>query len=147
MGGTANVGICPDACATGGGLGAVAWLGEQFFVLPAGRAHDALNINEIYVLEPFSIVAAVAALGGRLGGKRIRMFLGNNAAAGNLFGASSRVPAVLASIGGLWRTVVCVAATCWIERARSAASPADAPSRDGGLLLIPDGEGELPSSQ
>ena len=142
MGGAANVGICLDAGATGGGLGAVAWLREQFFVLPAGRAHDALNINEIYVLESFPIVAAVAALGDRLGGKRI-IFLGNNAAAGNLFGASSRVPAVLASIGGLWRTVVCVAATCWIERARSAASSADAPSRDGGLLLTPNREGEL----
>ena len=68
-------------------------------------------------LEMPATVAAVGALGDQLCGERIITFSDNNAAAGSIIKASSKVAVVLAIIERFWRTVARMSAACWIKRA------------------------------
>ena len=73
------------------------------------------------------------------------MISDNNAAAGSVIESAPRAPAVLALLGSFWRPLARAAATCWIERASSAAKPAGAPSRKKTLPFAPDVAAELAS--
>ena len=106
----------------------------EFAVLIRGAAEAELinslrGASEISGLKMFAMVAAVAALGGQLQGKRVGLFLGNNAEAGALIEETSRVAVILAWIGRFWGYKAELSASCWVESVSSEASPADAPSR------------------
>ena len=147
-----DVRIYSDACTTGGGLAAVALFSgdRQVTVLLTGAADKKLlrsleATNEIYGLEMFAMVSAIVTLGDQLRGKRILLFLDNNAAAGALIKGSSRILVVLAMIESFWGCLAQLAATCWVERVASEANPADAPSRGQALFRKPQVEGDLTS--
>ena len=89
----------------------------------------------------------MAAIGYQLGGERVILFSGNNAAAGSLIRASSREPAVLTLIETFRRTVARVAASYWMGRVSSSANPADAPRSNRELPLKPGVQGELAPRQ
>ena len=115
-----------------------------------GKAEDLLleslkETNEIFGLELFAMVSAVMALGEQLKGKRMILFLDNNAASGAMIKASSRVKIILAITECFWQHVAQLGASCWIERVTSEANPADAPSRDKPSFRKPDVEGHLES--
>ena len=121
---------------------------EEVIVLLKGTAEKQLlksleTTNEIYGLEMFAMVSAVATLGEQPRGKRILLFLDNNAASGALIKGSSRVLVVLAMIESFWGRMAQLAASCWVERVASDANPADAPSRGKPLFRDPHVEGEL----
>ena len=123
---------------------------EDLTVLLKGSADKDLlralrATNEIYGLEMFAMVSAIITLGEQLRGKRILLFLDNNAAAGALIKGSSRILVALAMIESFWGYLAQVAATCWVERVASQANPADAPSRGEALFRKPQVEGELAS--
>ena len=69
-------------------------------------------------------------------GKRIALFLDNNAAAGALIRAPSAVAVVPMLIGRS-------RASCWVERVPLDANPADAPGRKRPLSLKPSVTGEI----
>ena len=86
-----------------------------------GKAEDLLleslkETNEIFGLELFAMVSAVMALGGQLKGKRMILFLDNNAASGAMIKASSRVKIILAITECFWQHVAELGASCWVER-------------------------------
>ena len=78
----------------------------------------------------FAMVAAIATLGGQLRGKRAVLFLDNNAAAGALIRATSRIQIILATTGSFWGCTAQMSAACWVESVASETNPADAPSRN-----------------
>ena len=67
----------------------------------------------------------------------------NNAAAGALIAASSRIQLILAFIGSFWGCVAKLLASCAIEPVSSGANPADSPSSDRPLFKVPDVDGDL----
>ena len=145
-----DVRIYSDACTTGGGLAAVALFSgnEEVTVLLTGTADKKLlksleTTNEIYGLEMFAMVSAVITLGEQLRGKRIMLFLDNNAASGALIKGSSRVLIVLAMIESFWGCLARLSASCWVERVASEANPADAPSRGDPLFREPQVKADL----
>ena len=91
------------------------------------------------------MVSAVVALGEQLRGMRMVRVLENNAAAGALVIASSRIQMILALLGISRGYVAQLSASCWVKRAASAANPADAPSSYKPLFTKPDVDGELAS--
>ena len=107
IGRTVDVRIYSDACATRGGMAAVAFFSrrhEIFAVLIKGAAEHMLleslkETNGIFGLEMFATVAAIATFGDQLKGKRMILFLDNNAAAGASTKASSRIQMILATLG------------------------------------------------
>ena len=123
---------------------------KEVAVLLTGAADAKLlrsleTTNEIYGLEMFAMVSAVITLGDQLRGKRIMLFLGNNAASGALIKGSSRVLVVLAMIESFWGFMARLSASCWVERVASGANPADAPSRGDPLFREPQAKGDLAS--
>ena len=153
VGSEADVRIYSDACTTGGGMAAIALFSRpagEFMVQLKGKAEDLLisslaETNEIFGLELFAMVSAVMALGEQLRGKRMILFLDNNAAAGAMIKASSRVKIILAITECFWQQVAQLGASCWVERVASEANPADAPSRGKSSFRLPDVEGHLES--
>ena len=93
------------------------------------------------------MVSSVIALGEQLRGKRIILFLDNNAASGAMMKASSRVKIILAITECFWQHVAQLGASCWVERVASEANPAYAPSRDKPPFRTADVEGRLESLQ
>ena len=76
---------------------------SEFAGLPKWAAAPLLlesfqDTDEMSSLEMFAMVAAVAALGEQLGGERMMLRLDDNAAAGALSEASSKIQAILACI-------------------------------------------------
>ena len=100
IGPTMGVRMYSDACTADGGLGGVACSANRDDVLtvsPKGAAEGVwirglLWTKGIYGEEMFALVPAVVALSEQLGGKRVALSIDNNAAAGALIKASSRVP-------------------------------------------------------
>ena len=133
-------------------MAAFALFENDFAVELKGTASEVLlrsleSTNEIYGLELFAMVSAVRALGEQLRGKRTILFLDNNAAAGASVKASARAPVILAIIECFWSLMAQLSASCWIERAPSKASPADAPSRGEKSSITPRVSGDLSSLQ
>ena len=93
------------------------------------------------------MVAGVVALGEQLRGKRVILFLGDNAAAGALIKASSKIQMILALEESFWECLAQLSAACWVERVAPDANSADSPRRDKPLFRAPDVEGELASLQ
>ena len=121
---------------------------KEVTVLLTGAADKKLSrsletTNEIYGLEMFAMVSAVITLGDQLRGKRIMLFLDNNAASGALIKGSSRVLVVLATIESFWGCMARLSASCWVERVAPGANPAGAPSRGDPLFREPQVKGEL----
>ena len=144
IGSLVDVRIYSDACTTGGGMAAVALFSgtKEVTVLMTGVADKKLlrsleTTNEIFGLEMFAMVSAVITLGDQLRGKRIMLFMDNNAASGALIKGSSRVLIVLAMIESFWGCMARLSASCWVERVASGANPADAPSRGDPLFKEP----------
>ena len=76
---------------------------SEFAGLPKWAAAQLLlesfqDTDEMSSLEMFAMVAAVAALGEQLGGERMMLRLDDNAAAGALSEASSKIQTILACI-------------------------------------------------
>ena len=146
------LGKTADSRKYSGCLVAAFWFRRNSVSRLAGKAYDALikslsATDEIRSLRLFPTVVAAGDLGDQLRRKRVITSPGNNAAAGSPVGTSSRVPVVLDPTGSLRQTLARAATSFWIERAQSAANPADAPSRNRKLPFKADVKGELASSQ
>ena len=113
---TAGAWIVPDACTADGCLDTSTFFERsqdgfslsRIAVLTRTLLHlqeSLLQTNEIYGLGLFSIVAAIVAVGGQLGGNGIVLRIGDDAAAGALINASSRALVILALIVSLRGTV------------------------------------------
>ena len=145
--------IYSDARTTGGGMAAVALLpkqGTEFTAPLTGAAEkvltdSAVETNEIFGLEMLAMVAAAVALGDRLRGERMILFVDNNAAAGAPTKESTRIQVIVASIESLWGCVKQLSASCPKERVSPKANPADHPSRNKPLLKDQDVGGHLVS--
>ena len=77
---------------------------SEFVVLLKGNAELLLldsigEANEVSGLEMFAMASAVVARGEQLRGKGVILFLGNNAAAGALISASSKIQMISAFLG------------------------------------------------
>ena len=121
---------------------------KEVTVLLTGAADKKLlrsleTTNEIFGLEMFAMVSAVITLGDQLRGKRIMLFLDNNAASGALIKGSSRVLIVLAMIESFWGCMARLSGLRRVERVASGANPADAPSRGDPLFREPQVKSEL----
>ena len=125
---------------------------REFTVLLKGAAEQLLlesikDTHGIFVREKFAMVAGVIALGEQLRGKRILLFLDNNAAAGGLIKASSKIQMILALVESFWECLAQLSAACWVERVASDANPADAPGGNVPSFRTPYVDGELASLQ
>ena len=94
------------------------------------------------------MVAAVAPSGEQLRGERMSLFSGNNAAAGALIKASSKIEIILAPpLESFWGCVTQLSAACSVEGVASEANPADNASRNKPMFKASDVEGEVASPQ
>ena len=105
---------------------------REFTVSLKGAAEQVLlesikDTNEISGLGTFAMVAGVVALGEQLRGKRVILFLRDNAAAGAQVKASSKTQMILALVESFWECVAQLSAACLVERVAPDANAADSP--------------------
>ena len=105
----------------------------------------AAGASKIYIFELFAAVATIFALRRRLVGKRIILFVGNEAACAALTGgtATNRCAPLLAYT--TWPGVAQFDLKIWTERVPSARNPADLPSRNKELRFATEAVQELPN--
>ena len=116
------------------------------FKSKADTALDGLaaQTNKIYIFELYAAVATVFALRRQLDGKKIILFVDNEAACAALTSGAAKNRCALLLVYTLWSIVAQCDLKLWIERAPSAQNPADLPSRGRQLSFDTEAGQALP---
>ena len=116
------------------------------FTSKADRALTGLAAwtNKIYVFELFAAAATVFPLRQQLTGKKIVLFVDNEAACADLSGGTAKNRCALLLVYTLWSVVAQFDLQRWIGRVPSAQNPADLPFRNRALSPAAEAQQELP---
>ena len=89
----------------------------------------AVSANAIFIFELFAMVASVFQLRDHLTGKRVILFVDNEAACAALTTGTSKVPGALLLVYALYAIAAEHDIALWTERVPTGVNPADLPSR------------------
>ena len=101
--------------------------------------------NKIYVFELFAAVATVFVPRQQLAGRKIIIFVDNEAACAALTTGAAKNRCALLLVYTLWSVVAQFDLQIWIERVPSAQNPADLPSGNRQLSFPTEDRQELPT--
>ena len=105
----------------------------------------AASTNTIFIFELFAMAASVFQLREQLTGKRVILFVDNEAACAALTAGTSKVPGALLLVYALYAIAAEHDISLWTERVPTGVNPADLPSRNKALSFSTQPSVELAS--